>query len=70
VNEGDNVPCRFAGREVAAHYPEREGLDLLFVKAAKNLRGIVATVEQAGSIIPGPVRLKIPEQNIWTGGNL
>lgn len=67
VNEGDNVPCRFAGREVAAHYPEREGLDLLFVKAAKNLRGIVATVERAGCIAPGPVTLKIPVQKIWGG---
>ncbi len=70
VNEGDNAPCRFAGREVAAHYPGREGMDLLFVKAAKNLRGIVASVEQPGSIAPGPVRLKIPAQNNWRGGDL
>lgn len=70
VNEGDNAPCRFAGREVAAQYPGREGLDLLFVRAAKNLRGIVASVEQAGCISPGPVRLKIPVQNNWAGGTL
>lgn len=70
VNEGDNAPCRFAGREVAKHYPGREGLDLLFVKAAKNRRGIVATVEQPGCISPGPVRLKIPVQNNWAGGTL
>jgi len=70
VNEGLNVPCKYAGREIAAHFPDRSDLDLLFVKCGKNRRGIVATVEQAGSIIPGPVRLKIPEQRIWTGGTL
>jgi hypothetical protein len=70
VNEGLNVPCKYAGREVAAHYPDRVDLDRLFVKCGKNLRGIVATVEQAGSIMAGPVNLKIPEQKIWTGGKL
>ncbi len=70
VNEGDNAPCRFAGREVSNHYPGRDNLDLLFVKCAKNRRGIIATVEQAGSIQPGPVRLKIPVQKIWTAGTL
>ncbi len=68
VNEGLNVPCKYAGREIAAHYPDRDELDLLFVKCGKNRRGIVATVEQAGCIKPGPVTLKIPAQKIWTGG--
>ncbi len=70
VNEGGNAPCRFVGREVAAHYPEQNDLDLLFVKSAKNRRGIVASVEQAGSIRPGPVRLKIPDVKNWNGGRL
>ncbi|MDR3522398.1 MAG: hypothetical protein P4L54_12380 [Acidocella sp.] len=70
VNEGDNAPCRFAGREVAAHYPGQVDLDLSFVKSAKNRRGIVASVEQAGSIRPGPVRLKIPDNKNWSGGSL
>jgi hypothetical protein len=65
VNEGDNAPCRFAGAEIGRHYPERAGLDLLFPKQAQNLRGIVASVECAGIIRPGPVRLKIPNQKPW-----
>jgi hypothetical protein len=68
VNEGENAPCRFAGAGIAAHYPERSGLDLLFPRVAKNLRGIVASVERAGGIAPGPVRLKIPVQKQWPGG--
>ena len=36
VNEGDNAPCRFAGAGIAAAYPDRRGLDMLFVKAAKD----------------------------------
>jgi MOSC domain-containing protein YiiM len=60
VNEGENAPCRFAGAAVARGFPERAGLDSLFVRAAKHLRGIVATVELAGRIAPGPMRLKLP----------
>lgn len=65
VNEGDNAPCRFAGAEIGRHYPERAGLDLLFPKQAQNLRGIVASVECAGIIRAGPMRLKIPNQKPW-----
>lgn len=60
VNEGENAPCRFAGARIAEHFPEAVGLDRLFVKAAKQLRGIVASVEIAGVIAPGPLRLKRP----------
>ncbi len=70
VNEGDNAPCRFAGAEIARHFPDRERLDILFPKAAICLRGIVASVERAGAIAPGPVKVKVPEQKIWTGGTL
>jgi len=70
VNEGENAPCRFAGAVIARAYPERSELDMLFVKAARNLRGIVASVERSGVIVPGPVRLKIPPQHNWTGGTL
>lgn len=70
VNEGENAPCRFAGREVASHYPGQDHLDLLFVKSAKNRRGIIASVEQAGSIQPGSVRLKIPDVKNWNKGRL
>ena len=67
VNEGDNAPCRFAGARIAQAYPSRSGLDMLFVKAAKNRRGIVASVERAGAVSPGPVRVKPPEQTSWPG---
>ena len=70
VNEGDNAPCRFAGAGIAAAYPDRRGLDMLFVKAAKDRRGIVASVERAGPVAPGRFRLKIPKQQQWTGRNL
>jgi MOSC domain-containing protein YiiM len=71
VNEGGNAPCRFAGAEIAAQFPERSGLDLLFPKRAQNLRGIVASVERAGVIqAGGTVRLKLPSQRIWPGGTL
>jgi len=70
VNEGDNAPCRFAGAEIARHFPDRSELDTAFVKAAKHRRGIVASVERAGMIGPGPVRLKIAPQYQWSGGTL
>jgi hypothetical protein len=70
VNEGENAPCRFAGAEIARHFPERPGLDRLFPKAAIHLRGIVASVELAGMIAPGQLTVKIPEQRLWTGGTL
>jgi len=70
VNEGDNAPCRFAGAEIARHFPERPGLDRQFSKAAIHRRGIVASVERAGPIAPGAVTVRIPEQRFWTGGTL
>jgi hypothetical protein len=70
VNEGDNAPCRFAGAEIARQFPDRSGLDLLFPKQAQNLRGILASVECAGMITAGPVRIKIPKQQQWTKGSL
>ncbi len=70
VNEGDNAPCRFAGAEIARNFPDRKKLDILFPKAAMFLRGIVASVERAGAIAPGPLKVKVPEQKLWTGGTL
>ncbi len=67
VNEGDNAPCRFAGAEIARACPDRAGLDMLFVKAARDRRGILASVERAGEICPGPVRIKLPNQKPWPG---
>lgn len=70
VNEGENAPCRFAGAEIAKNFPDRPGLDRLFPKAAIHLRGILASVELAGAIAPGPVTLRLPPQRPWKGGTL
>jgi len=70
VNEGENAPCRFAGAEVARHFPARAGLDRLFAKAAVHLRGILARVELAGAIAPGAVTLRMAKQRDWKGGGL
>jgi len=67
VNEGENAPCRFAGAEIARHFPDRPGLDRLFPKAAIHRRGILASVELAGTIAPGPVTLRVPPQRPWRG---
>lgn len=64
--DGQNAPCRYSGRSLATHYPEREGLDLAFVKVAKRLRGLVAWVEKPGRIASGDtVEARIPEQWIY-----
>ena len=51
--EGENQPCRIAGLSIGARVPDREGLDLLFPKAARHRRGLVATVGKAGTIAVG-----------------
>lgn len=66
VVEGQNAPCRYAGRSIAEAYPERSGLDLLFPQVAKRLRGVIATVERAGAITTGAAfTAKLPEQWIY-----
>lgn len=64
--DGDNAPCRSAGAAIAAHYADREGLDLLFPQKARRLRGLVGYVEKPGTITPGEtVTAHIPEQWIY-----
>lgn len=66
--DGQNAPCRVAGKAIAAQFPKRAGLDLLFPKAAKRLRGVVAWVEKPGVIAPGEaVTANIPEQWLYGG---
>jgi len=50
--EGYNLPCRQAGRAVAAAVG-RPGLEFAFVKAGASLRGLVLSVDLAGPIVPG-----------------
>jgi hypothetical protein len=64
VVEGQNAPCRIAGRAIARH-TERPGDERSFPKVAKRLRGLVATVERAGPASPGPVAIALPEQWIY-----
>ena len=64
--EAENAPCRHAGAAVGAFYPDMEGMDVAFVKAAKGLRGLVAWVERAGGITVGcEVSVRVPAQKIW-----
>lgn len=51
--DGDNSPCRHAGRAIVRHVPDRPDLEFGFVKAAKNRRGLVGWVEREGVIRPG-----------------
>jgi hypothetical protein len=64
--DGLNVPCRLSGRSVAARFPERENLDVAFVKAARRLRGLVGWVEKPGLLRNGDlVEVRLPEQWIY-----
>jgi len=64
--DGDNAPCRIAGRAIAEHVPGRDDLDLLFPKSAQRLRGLVGYVEKPGSISTGEaVTAHVPEQWIY-----
>jgi hypothetical protein len=51
--DGDNDPCRQAGRAIVRHVPDRPDLEFGFVKAAKDRRGLVGWVEREGTIQPG-----------------
>ena len=64
--DGLNVPCRLSGRAIAAHYPEREALDLAFVKTARYLRGLVGWVEKPGIVTVGEtLKVSVPERSIY-----
>ncbi len=64
-----NEPCRKAGRGIAAHFPERSGLDLAFAKAAFQRRGVVATVDCAGLVRSGETaEIHVPAQWIYPSG--
>jgi hypothetical protein len=66
--DGQNAPCRDAGRAIAegAGMADIDAGTLLFPKAAKRLRGLVAWVEKPGVIIMGEeVSVRVPEQWIY-----
>jgi hypothetical protein len=64
--DGLNVPCRLSGRAIAAHYADREGLDIAFVKAARYRRGLVGYVEKPGRLSIGDhADVRIPEHWLY-----
>ena len=66
--DGDNGPCRIAGRSVAEKTGGGTDVELGFVPAAKKRRGLVAWVEKPGVIAAGEsVEARIPEQWIYGG---
>lgn len=65
--DGDNGPCRHAGRAIVRHVPDRPDLEFGFVKAAKHKRGLVGWVEREGELRVGEiVRVRIWEQRIYS----
>lgn len=64
--DGDNGPCRTAGRSIAGEIG-RSDLEFAFVKAAKHKRGLVGWVECEGSVSPGDaVRIRVWEHTLYT----
>lgn len=66
--DGQNAPCRQAGREVAraAGIADEKAGALAFAKQAQRLRGLVAWVEKPGTIAAGEdVLVRVPEQWIY-----
>jgi hypothetical protein len=64
--DGDNHPCRKAGKGIAKHFDGRRDIETGFVKAAENRRGLVAWVEKPGKIALGDeFEARIPEQWIY-----
>ena len=64
--DGDNGPCRVSGRAIAAHYENRDDIELSFAKEAQHLRGLVGWVEKTGTISNGEgFEARIPPQWIY-----
>lgn len=66
--DGQNAPCRSAGKAVAsgAGLENADDIAMLFVKAAKRLRGLVAWVEKPGTIAAGAqFEARLPEQWLY-----
>ena len=66
--DGDNAPCRVAGRSIAAQFDGREDLEMAFPKQSDGLRGLVAWVEKEGTIKTGEgFEARVPPQWIYQG---
>ncbi|MCB8836533.1 molybdenum cofactor sulfurase [Aurantimonas sp. VKM B-3413] len=63
--DGDNAPCRLAGRAIAAHCG-RPRAEFDFPKLARHRRGLVAWVEKPGVVTMGETfEARIPEQWVY-----
>lgn len=61
-----NKPCMGPGDIIRDHYPDINGLECRFPKAAHNKRGVVAVVENTGCIKEGSsVTVWVPDQTIY-----
>jgi hypothetical protein len=66
VVEGINAPCRDAGRAIVRNSGGSAELELAFAKVAQGLRGVVASVERAGAVMPDTeVQVRVPEQRVY-----
>lgn len=66
--DGDNAPCRAAGRSIASHFPDRNDIELAFSQQAQHLRGLVGWVEKEGTISSGEsFEARIPPHWIYQG---
>ncbi|MCX7306027.1 MAG: molybdenum cofactor sulfurase [Hyphomicrobiales bacterium] len=66
--DGQNHPCRQAGRSVAERsaMPDIKAGAMAFATVAKRLRGLVAWVEKPGSIVDGEeISVRVPAQWIY-----
>jgi MOSC domain-containing protein YiiM len=69
VVEAQNSPCHISGKSIARHLdPDGKiGLALAFPKKAVGLRGLVASVERAGTARAGEeISVKVPRQSVWS----
>lgn len=66
--DGQNHPCRLAGRSVAenARMEDHQAGALAFAREARRLRGLTAWVEKPGRIAAGEeITVRVPEQWIY-----
>ncbi|MCF4098944.1 MOSC domain-containing protein [Maritalea mediterranea] len=64
--DGYNAPCKIAGAALQADYAGRDDIELGFVKAAEDLRGLVAWVERPGTVRQGDeIKVRVWPQQLY-----
>ena len=65
--DGDNAPCRVAGRAIADQFEGRQDIELNFARESQHLRGLVGWVEKPGIIRAGEMfTAHVPPQWIYS----